>query len=159
MSNALSVFPAVAAFGLFAALLVLVNYFAVILFFPTAYAVYFKYIKAKWYDHPSRVFRCNTTPWTDDLYVATTEVNEQPKEKGSDNAETSVEYSETRTTTNDEDSSQEGDNRRLVAFFRDRWGPMVIKLRFFIVVFFLVVFGVALYLMSDLQPEKDSTSP
>eukprot|EP00659_Diplonema_papillatum_P014786 gene14786-22634_t len=43
MSNATSSFPAIQTFGIFAALLVLVNYCAVMLYFPTVVIVYEKY--------------------------------------------------------------------------------------------------------------------
>ncbi|CAB9512861.1 dispatched homolog 3 [Seminavis robusta] len=158
MSNAVSVFPAVAAFGLFAALLVLVNYCAVILFFPSAYAVYFKHIKHRWYDHPSRIICCNTTPWTDDIFVVA-EVTNDDNVKAShenDSDEYGVERTEvSETQTQADEESRQGDSRGLVTFFRETWGPMVIKFRFLIVIFFLGVFGGALYLMGQLEPEED----
>lgn len=160
MSNAVSVFPAVSAFGLFAALLVFVNYCAVVLFFPTAYAMYFRYIKHKWWDHPSRVFRCNTAPWTEDVFDATPthqrrkDVFEQQESSGLSGVETTATQPDASDRNNEVGTSGD-DHRRLVTFFRDRWGPMVVKFRIPIVVFFLAVFGCALYLMGQLEPEED----
>ena len=67
MSNATSVFPAVSTFGIFSALLVAVNYCAVITFFPAVIAVYHTRYRKKWWDHPSRLFCCcNRAPFDDD---------------------------------------------------------------------------------------------
>lgn len=58
VSNATSVFPAVSSFGLFAAMLVIMNYFAVITFFPSVISVYHHKFRERWWDHPSLLFRC-----------------------------------------------------------------------------------------------------
>lgn len=61
VSNATSVFPAVSSFGLFAAMLVIMNYFAVITFFPAVISLYHQKIRNVWWDHPSLLFRCRRT--------------------------------------------------------------------------------------------------
>jgi len=58
VSNATSVFPAVSSFGIFSAVLIVMNYIAVISFFPAVISIYHKKIRERWWDHPSLLFRC-----------------------------------------------------------------------------------------------------
>ena len=121
ISNATSVFPAVATFGIFSALLVLNNFLAVIIYFPTVYSVYRKYIHRRWWDHPSLLFCCK---------------KQVPAEC--------------------DKACESAGESRLTLFFKERWAPLIMKLRYFIVVFFMAVFVVALVFTMKLEPEEDA---
>lgn len=123
VSNATSVFPAVSSFGVFAAVLVIMNYFAVISFFPAVTSVYHHTFRERWWDHPSLLFRCKKGV---------------PGETESEGAE-KKDYA-------------------LVRFFRDTWAPLVVKYRFFIVVFYIAVLVIACIKMAQLEPDEDFPS-
>lgn len=130
MANAASTFPAVKTFGIFAATLVLVNFCAVTTFFPAVYEVYISYIKDKWYDHPSKLCCFCIHP-----------------ERG-EKRRTSV----FALTGHHDDEHHEG---VLVTFFKERWGPWMVKGRKVILAVFAIVFGVAVYFAVQLEPDTE----
>ena len=185
ISSAGSVFPAVSCFGLFAALLVLVNFCAIVLFFPAAFGYYYRFIRHRWYDHPSRLFCLNREPWTKDV-LAEDNLDDNGANKVERTTESEEENSETKSekeeaavgagtgsngdlvddkVQKEEDADLKADENldcplnenesRLVAFFRDTWAPLMIRLRFIVVVIFLGVLAGALVLTSRLVSVDD----
>ena len=122
ISNASSVFPAVSTFGLFSALLVLVNFCAVTTFFPAVFAVYRTHVRHKWWDHPSLLFCCKK------------EVPDEPEFEHGHEVATG-----------------------LNKFFKDTWAPLILKLRYIILVFFFAVFIVAIVItVTGLEPDEEA---
>jgi hypothetical protein len=145
ISNAGSAFPAVATFGLFAALLVAMNYLAVVTFFPAVMAVYHTRIRQVWWDHPSLLFCCNrTVPGMQE------EVEAGVESEGDEGDETNDGEHKT--------GGHSGDESSLVAFFRDRWAPLIIRLRYPIVIFYGAVFIAAMYGAAQLEPDEEAPS-
>mmetsp|Transcript_30522 Transcript_30522/g.71389 ORF Transcript_30522/g.71389 Transcript_30522/m.71389 type:complete len:720 (+) Transcript_30522:111-2270(+) len=144
ISNYTSVFPAVSTFGLFSALLVLMNFIAVTIFFPAVYAVYHSLIRKKWWDHPGRLFCCNKSPIPDDG-------DDHVKVEGEDGKE----YHEKETK--EEEASSEAESF-LVRFFRDTWAPIIIKGRFFVILIFVGIFVAAMFLSSQIAPDEEAPS-
>jgi len=148
VSNASSAFPAVSTFGLFAALSVVTNYLAVITFFPAVYAVYVTRIEKYWWDHPSRLccFCCSRFKGSsDDKEIETEENGHGVEEEGADEKDAAAD-------------EEEHEEHGLVAFFRDRWAPLVIRFRYFVVAGFAIVFVVAVVFMTKLSPDEEAPS-
>ena len=170
ISTAASVFPAVSTFGTFAALLVLFNYLAVITFFPAVYAVYYTRVRKIWWDHPSLLFCCKRPGRGN---------KDRPKEGGKDVAgedrsdkasdeDSREEKVEAEERENDEGESNKEDeastesdvkaeqDSALVVFFRDRWAPLMVKLRYPIIVFYLAIFAAAIVGTTQLSPDENA---
>jgi hypothetical protein len=149
ISNATSAFPAVSTFGIFAAVLVAMNYLAVVTFFPAICAVYHTRIRHVWWDHPSLLFCCNRT------VPGSHENDEAGVEREDDESATNEADDKTGGVGNPEHSSDES---AMVAFFRDRWAPMIIKFRYPIVIFYGAVFIAAMYGAAQLEPDEEAPS-
>ncbi|CAB9508308.1 dispatched homolog 3 [Seminavis robusta] len=206
VTNVGSVFPAVSCFGLFAAILVLVNFCAITMFFPAAFGMYYKHIRTHWWDHPSRILCCQFgRPWTDDVYdpsaqttsalgsakqstgtqkstttdqqdnnkvndskevdptvTATDKKSDQEEEEEEESEEVKTASNETTTAedTNTQEEEQPDEHHvsesRLVTFFRDTWAPIIIKLRFPIVLLFIGVFVGAMIIAARLEPDESA---
>lgn len=174
VSNASSAFPAIRTFGLFAAFLVLVNFCAISFFFPAAFGVYFKFIRGKWFDHPSRVFCCNFKAWTDDIYLRQAEdtvaenkiedpsdTDVAPQAAGKGKAEGGEEEEEVKAACEEDDlAKKENDaaphasESMLVRFFRDTWAPLMIKLRYPIVLLFVGILIGAGIIAAQIEPDE-----
>ena len=62
----------------------------------------------------------------------------------------------TRETPEEGTSRHEVDSgNKLVAFFRDTWAPLMIKLRFLVVLIFLGVFVAACVIVTGLEPDEN----
>ena len=165
ISNARSAFPAVSTFGLFAALLVLMNYLAVIIYFPAVYTVYYTRIRKIWFDHPSLLCCCKF-----DTNVPGIEEHEEQNDKGEGNDDEEDDDDEEEAADGVDKSKKKKKHKKknaktvvegesaLVAFFRDTWAPMIVKLRYPIVVFYTIVFVLAAYGTTQLEPDKDAPS-
>lgn len=128
------------------------NFFAVTLYYPSVFSLYFKFIRHKWWDHPSRVICCNRTPFTDDI------LDEDDIAKAEDNnvaiSSEREEDAEESETKEEKEQISEPKGSRAVAFFRDTWAPLIIKLRFLVLLVFLGIFIAAVVIASGLEPDE-----
>lgn len=149
ISTASSVFPAVSTFGIFAALLVLMNFIAVITFFPAVYAVYHTRIRFYWWDHPSLLLCCKRDGLEEELKnKPAAEEGEESKEEDELNKEGD------ETVAAEAEGESEEKEAALVTFFRDTWAPLMVKLRYPILIFYLAIFIAAVVGTTQLNPDE-----
>ena len=67
------------------------------------------------------------------------------------------EAAEGQETRDAEDTPLESPSA-LVRFFRDRWAPFVIRFRIPLLVIFAIIFGAAVYLATQLEPDDNGPS-
>ena len=145
LSNASSAFPAVGTFGLFAAALVLCNFVAVTTFWPAVCQVHETYISKYACDHPSML--C--------AICKSKKKEAQPAEKKS--TELSEVAVEVKSEDNKHGDGHGGDEHEstIVRFFRETWAPIIIKMRYAIVILFVMILAAATAIfVSFLAPDK-----
>ncbi|KAK3242148.1 Patched domain-containing protein [Cymbomonas tetramitiformis] len=132
-SNSTSVFPAISTFGYFAAMMILVNYSAVITFYPSCVMVHHTIIKRKYpMDAPSNLFA---------------KMRRRPQPSSPRNTPEAEEESE--------GSPAEKKLEGLVGFFHHTWAPIVIKWRHLILLCHLGLFVMFLLGAMEIQPAQD----
>eukprot|EP00549_Striatella_unipunctata_P025511 CAMPEP_0118725018 /NCGR_PEP_ID=MMETSP0800-20121206/32911_1 /TAXON_ID=210618 ORGANISM="Striatella unipunctata, Strain CCMP2910" /NCGR_SAMPLE_ID=MMETSP0800 /ASSEMBLY_ACC=CAM_ASM_000638 /LENGTH=846 /DNA_ID=CAMNT_0006633679 /DNA_START=84 /DNA_END=2624 /DNA_ORIENTATION=+ len=142
MSNAASAFPAVATFGLFSALMIIVKYVAIITFFPAAYTMYWTHIRDQyWFDHPSKLccFCCG---------------KKDKKETTNEDDEGAEGEIEAKSTGGEVEHIEE--ESKLVTFFRETWAPYMVRFRYIVIVIFAAIMIGAIILALGLEPDEES---